>query len=69
MYAFIHIASIGLAGFPMGEMLNLDYANIDLAAKVLAKNADLALGIKVLKPVQVVRSGIPLGRPFPSPFA
>ena len=54
MYAFIHISSIGLAGFPVGEMLNLDYANIDLAAKVLAENADIALGIKVRETLEIV---------------
>lgn len=54
MYAFIHISSIGLAGFPVGEMLNLDYANIDLAAKVLAENSDMALGIKVRESLDVV---------------
>ena len=54
MYAFIHISSIGLAGFPVGEMLNLDYANIDLAAKVLAENADIAIGIKVRESLDIV---------------
>jgi dihydroorotase len=54
MYAFIHISSIGLAGFPVGEMLNIDYANIDLAAKVLAENTDIALGIKVRESLDVV---------------
>lgn len=54
MYAFIHISSIGLAGFPVGEMLNLDYANVDLAAKVLAENSDIALGIKVRETLEVV---------------
>jgi dihydroorotase len=48
LYAFVHIASIGLAGgLAPGEMLNIDYANVDACAKVVAENADLALGVKV----------------------
>ena len=43
IYAFLHISNIGLAGFPVGEMLNMDYAAIDLAAKVLAENQDVLL--------------------------
>ena len=54
MYAFIHISSIGLAGFPVGEMKNLDYANIDLAARTLDQNQDIALGIKVRESLDVV---------------
>jgi dihydroorotase len=48
LYGFVHIASIGLAGgLAPGEMLNIDYANVDACAKVVAENADLALGVKV----------------------
>ncbi len=47
MFAFIHISRIGLAGFPVGEELNIDYLDIDAAAKCLAENRDVALGIKV----------------------
>jgi dihydroorotase len=48
LYGFIHIASIGLAGgLAPGEMLNIDYANVDACAKAVAENADLALGVKV----------------------
>ena len=47
IFGFLHISSIGLAGFPVGEMLNLDYADVDLAAKTLAENQDVLLGIKV----------------------
>ena len=54
MYAFIHISSIGLAGFPVGEMKNMDYANIDLAARALDQNQDIALGIKVRESLDVV---------------
>jgi len=47
LYAFVHIASIGLAGFPVPELYNIDYAQVDAAAKAVAENADLAIGIKV----------------------
>lgn len=47
IFAFVHIARIGLAGFPVGEMLNIDYADVEAAAKTVAENADVALGIKV----------------------
>src|SRR2546428_14126280 len=51
---FVHISSIGLSGFPVGEMLNIDYADVDLAAKTLAENPELVLGIKVRETVEVV---------------
>jgi dihydroorotase len=48
LFGFVHIASIGLAGgLAPGEMLNIDYANVDACAKAVAENADLALGVKV----------------------
>jgi dihydroorotase len=48
LFAFIHIATIGLAGgLAPGEMLNIDYANVDACAKAVAENADIALGVKV----------------------
>src|SRR3954468_2170379 len=47
MYAFVHIANFGLSGFPVGEMLNIDHADVDAAAKTLAQNADIVLGCKV----------------------
>ncbi|WP_216234119.1 amidohydrolase/deacetylase family metallohydrolase [Polynucleobacter sp. AP-Reno-20A-A9] len=54
MYAFLHISSIGLAGFPVGEMKNIEYANIDLAARTLNENPDILLGIKVRESLDVV---------------
>ncbi len=54
IYAFVHISSIGLSGFPVGEMLNIDYADVDLAAKTLVENPELVLGIKVRETVEVV---------------
>jgi dihydroorotase len=48
IFAFVHIASIGLAGgLAPGEMLNIDYANVDGCAKAVAENPDVALGVKV----------------------
>jgi dihydroorotase len=47
IFAFVHISSIGLAGFPVGEELNLDYLDVDAAARTVAENADVAIGVKV----------------------
>jgi dihydroorotase len=47
LYAFVHIANIGLAGFPVPELYNIDFARVDEAAKAVAENADLVLGVKV----------------------
>jgi dihydroorotase len=46
-FAFVHIAVIGLAGFPVPELANIQYAQPEIAARTLAENADLVLGIKV----------------------
>jgi dihydroorotase len=54
MYAFVHIASIGLAGFPVGEMRNIDYADVDACAKTVAENQDVVLGVKVREGVNEV---------------
>ena len=48
LYAFVHIASIGLAGgLAPGEMLNIDYADVERCAKALAENPETVLGVKV----------------------
>jgi dihydroorotase len=47
LYAFVHIANIGLGGFPVPELYNIDFAQTDAAAKAVAENADMVLGIKV----------------------
>jgi dihydroorotase len=54
IYAFIHISSIGLAGYPVAEMLDIDYANVDYAARAVAENQDVVLGIKVRETLGVV---------------
>jgi dihydroorotase len=47
LYAFVHIANMGLAPFPVAELYNIDYAQVDVAAKAVAENADIVLGVKV----------------------
>ena len=47
LYAFVHIANIGLTGAPVPELFNIDYARAEDAARVLAQNADVVLGVKV----------------------
>lgn len=54
LFAFLHISSIGLAGFPVSEMLDLDYADVDLAARTVAENRDIVLGVKVRETRSVV---------------
>jgi len=64
IFAFVHIANIGLAPFPVGELFVLDYAQTETAARVLAENADIAIGIKVRMSQNVIgRNGLePLKR-------
>ena len=47
LYAFVHIANNGLSGFPVPELFNVDYADADAAARALAENSDIVIGIKV----------------------
>lgn len=58
LFAFIHIASIGLTGDPIrvGELFNIDYADVDRCAKAVAENRDVALGVKVRMSLNVVGS-------------
>ena len=46
-FAFVHIAVAGLAGFPVPELFNIDYAQVDTAARAVGENADMVLGVKV----------------------
>ena len=46
-FAFVHIAVAGLAGFPIPELYNIDYAQVDATARAVAENADMVLGVKV----------------------
>jgi len=56
IFAFLHISNMGLAGFPVGETLNLDYADVDLAARTVAENRDVVIGVKVRVSKNVVGS-------------
>jgi dihydroorotase len=64
LYAFVHIANIGLTPFPIAELYNLDYAQVDACAKAVAENPDIAIGVKVRMSENVIaRNGIePLRR-------
>ena len=47
IYAFLHIANNGLSGFPVAELYNIDYAQMEACAMALAENPDFLLGVKV----------------------
>jgi dihydroorotase len=47
LYAFVHIANTGLTPFPVAELYNIDFAQVDACAKAIAENADIVLGAKV----------------------
>jgi dihydroorotase len=47
LYAFVHIANMGLAPFPVAELYNIDFAQVDSAARAVAENADMVIGVKV----------------------
>jgi dihydroorotase len=63
-FAFVHIAIAGLAGFPVPELSNLDYAQVDVTARAVAENADFVIGVKVRMSENVIaRHGLePLKR-------
>jgi dihydroorotase len=63
-FAFVHIAVAGLAGFPVPELFNIDYAQVEVAARAVAENSDMVLGIKVRMSENVIaRHGLePLRR-------
>ena len=63
-YAFVHIAVAGLAGFPVPELYNIEYALPEAAARAVAENADMVLGVKVRMSENVIaRHGLePLRR-------
>jgi dihydroorotase len=47
VYAFVHIANIGLSAFPVAELFNIGFAIPETAARVVADNADIVIGVKV----------------------
>jgi dihydroorotase len=64
LYAFVHIANIGLSGFPEPELYHLGFAQPEACAKTVAENADIAIGVKVRMSENVIaQAGIePLKR-------
>ena len=64
LYAFVHIANMGLTPFPVPELYNIDFAQVDACAEALAQNADIAIGVKVRMSENVIaQNGIePLRR-------
>jgi dihydroorotase len=64
IYAFVHIANNGLSGFPVAELYNIDYAQMEACAMALAENPDFLLGVKVRMSENVIaRHGLePLKR-------
>ncbi len=64
LYAFVHIANMGLAPFPVPELYNIDFAQVDACAEAVAQNADIAIGVKVRMSENVIaQNGIePLRR-------
>jgi dihydroorotase len=54
VFGFVHISSIGLARFPMGECLDINDCSVDLAARTLAENQDVLLGVKVRQSAHIV---------------
>lgn len=63
-FAFVHIGLMGLAGFPVPELFNIDYAQVDAAARAVAENADMVLGVKVRMSENVIarHGAVPLQR-------
>src|SRR5215470_5336664 len=47
LYAFVHIANVGLTPFPVAELYNIDFAQVDACARTVGENADIVLGVKV----------------------
>jgi dihydroorotase len=64
LYAFVHIANIGLAGFPEPELYHLGFAHPEECGRTVAENADIAIGVKVRMSENVInQAGIePLKR-------
>jgi dihydroorotase len=56
LYAFVHIANIGLTGFPVPELFNLSYAIPEAAANALAENPEFVIGVKVRMSQNVIAS-------------
>jgi dihydroorotase len=47
LFAFVHIANMGLAAFPVPELYNIDFAQVEATAKTVAENPEIVIGVKV----------------------
>ena len=54
IYAFLHISRMGLSGYPAAEMLDLANADVEAAARAVAENHDIALGVAVRQSASIV---------------
>ena len=54
VYGFVHISRIGLAGYPVGEMRDLAYADVRGAAHIAREYPEFCLGIKVRETTFIV---------------
>jgi dihydroorotase len=52
--AFVHICSVGLAPWPVGEMINIDFADVEGAASTVNRHRDVCLGVKVRQSLDIV---------------
>jgi len=52
--AFLHISTIGLTGWPVGEATDLDYLDVEAAADAVEQNSDLVVGIKVRQSMPLI---------------
>jgi dihydroorotase len=54
VYAWVNIAGPGLSGYPAPELLNIDHANVDAAARTIAENHDRVIGVSVRQAANIV---------------
>jgi dihydroorotase len=54
LLAFVNIANHGMAGYPAPELVNLEHADVEAAARAVVENADMVLGVKVRQSTGVV---------------
>ncbi|MGI8551754.1 MAG: amidohydrolase family protein, partial [Dehalococcoidia bacterium] len=47
VYGFVHIATTGLTGFPVGELTDPALADVEKAARVVRENFDICPGVKI----------------------
>lgn len=47
VFAFVHLSTLGLTGFPIGELMDPGFGEVEKAARVVEENNDICLGVKV----------------------